>query len=636
MKQIYLLNGTEINEPDNYRELQIDVTYDKDSLSEAVTVNQWDFGVSDQRNANDAVSLLLAYIEKGKTGGTGVFEGMPFKIKLDNEKGTTYQLFDGYIDLSNANISNGLITAPAVEQGKLDWLNDVADSFSFEFLYSNVKSGNPGHISSSDFIAVPYVINKKQNAIETIVSIVTIFIVVAELKRIINGIYWDLIHCQNPLEFTFIATLVLNIIYAVGVLISLVKLIVDLFNTLIQPVKYHYGMLASTLLQKAFEYLGLGFSSSILQKHPYDKLVIIPEKYQIYEQNTGVFENVTGYLKVNQNEKLGYYKGTFGQLLRELKGKFNARLIEDGGTYYFEKQNYRPSAPVYQLPDYEDNGYGFNAEDFYSNYVISYQTDLNDKNTIQEYTGTSVQIQQIPETITNKKMVLTRGLQQVNIGFALGRRKTELNLIEKMMDVFFADLVNITKVIVDLANNITSTVNSVIGVVNKTIKALKTVGIKLSFSIPQIPKLTIPKFINQVDGSRVNMLKMETDFLIIPKMVLIDPKANPRNNVLLDGNEVYLSAKYLWDNYHYFTSFVKQTDDIHNQYLTKVTPEIPFTFDDYSKVRRSNQLLTADGKKGRITSLKFNPDKQTAVINYEVNEIYTSNLKEVIIEPNGK
>lgn len=628
MKQLYYINGVQINEPNNYPELNIDVTFDADNSSEAVTVNSWEIGVNNLSKGNDGLVLANNYIEQGLTGGTGVFEGLPYVIKLDNEQGTVYTLFDGYLDLSTANIQNGLITATAIEQGKLDWLNDVADSFSFEYLAAI------GKITTADYIAIPYVINKKINATEVIMLSTTIFVVTMQIMKEIVNLQQLEISAANPLETTAIIRLLFEIIYIIFMFAALIKLIVDLFNMLIQPVKYHYGMKASVLLEKGFEHLGLKFKSSILQTHPYDKLVIIPEKYQIFEDNTGLIRRVTGLVKSSIDVN-GFYKGTFGQLLREIKGMFNAKLIYSNETYFLEKQNFINTAAIYQLPNIEDSGHGFNYDEFYSNYLISFQTDLNDKNTIQEYTGTSYQIQQIPKVINNKKMVLAKGLQQVNINFALGKRKTDLNFIEEAMDLLFKTVVSTVKMVIRAVNIISVKVNFVINLINTTVKTLKALNVNVVFIPVSLPKLKTPTIINMIDGTRKNMLKMETDYVAVPKMVIIDVSSNIRNNVLLQGNETYLSAKYLWDNFHYFTSFV-EINGVNNQMKPKQTPEIPFTFEDYTKVRTSNKLLTADGKEGKLIKVNFNPDKQTATITYKVKEKYTDNLILKVTEPNGK
>lgn len=635
MKLRFYLQGVEINEPINYQETTIDVTFDKNQVTESVDITSWEFGVADGRNPNDALLLIKDYIQKGLIGDPGVLEGMPFRIEIDNEAGTVYNLFDGYIDVSSGKIELNKITAPAIEQGNLNWLSTRVDGFTFDFLAA-LPDGTPGKINTSDAIAIPYVINKKQHASETIIAIVTIFVVANQLLNAIKEIQKSAAGSTNPFQAMDVVKLILDILFAIALFISLVSLLFELFKALVQPVKYHYGMYVKDLLRIGFEYIGLGFQSSILNKHPYDKLVLIPEKYNIQEGNTGIFSNVVGNLKLNTNETTGWYKGTFGQLLSEVIMLFNAKTGVDNGNYYLEPQSYSNSSPKFIMPPIEDSGYEFNADQFVSNFLLTFLTDSGDRNTIQEFAGTSCQIIVEPKVINNKKMVLTKGLDYTTFNFALGKRKTELNALERIIDDFLKDLVKTIKFIVDVVNEIIRTINVIISKINKLIKKLNSLGINISFKVPSIPSVKVPDLVNYIDGTRLNMLKMESDYVNVQKLILVERKANERNNVLYAGNETYLSARYIWDNFHANKSFAVQSDGSHNQYLVYNFSDIPFTFENYEQIRRSREMFNSDNEKGFIESFKFNPIKGVCSGKYKINTLYTTNLIEKIIEPDGK
>lgn len=630
MKLRFFLQGMEIKEPTNYRETSIDVTFDKNQVTESVDINSWEFGVADERYSNDALLLIKEYIRKGLVGDPGVLEGMPYMIQIENEEGTVYNLFDGYIDVSSAKVAPAKIMAPAIEQGNLNWLSTRVDGFTFEYLYSI------GKITRDDFLPIPYVINKKQHASETIIAIVTIFITANQLNKQILEYRQLVISLANPFEITAIARLALQILYIVTLVVALITLLFELYKALIQPVKYHYGMYVKDLLRIGFEHIGMQFQSSILNKHPFDKLVILPEKFNIQENNKGIFKNVVGNLKVNTNEKVGFYKGDFGRLLSQMITFFHAKTGVDNGTYYLEKQNYNLSTPKFVIPPVEDSGYEFNADQFISNFLLTFLTDPSDRNTIQEFTGTSVQIIVEPKVVSNKKMVLTKGLDYTTFEFALGKRKTEFNYLEGLIDDFFKDLVNLIKQITIVINQVIGMVNGVISKINFLIKKLRVININININIPSLPKVKVPEIVNQIDGTRKNMLKMESDFVNVPKLLLIERKANPRNNVLIPGAENILSAKYMWENFHRFKSFAVQADGSHNQYLIYNFENIPFTFENYEQVRRSREIFNPDNEKGFVENFKFFPIKGTCSGRYKINKLYTNNLIERIIEPDGK
>ena len=80
MRKHFYINGVEVNEPNNHEETFIQLNYDNDGQSEAVTINQWEIGHDDQVSSNDGLRAVQDYITKGLSGGAGVTEGFPFQI----------------------------------------------------------------------------------------------------------------------------------------------------------------------------------------------------------------------------------------------------------------------------------------------------------------------------------------------------------------------------------------------------------------------------------------------------------------------------------------------------------------------------------------------------------------------------
>lgn len=635
MRQEYYLNGKEIHEPDNYQELFIELNYDRDGSSEAVTVNQWNIGHGgpDFGN-NDGLNVLQTSISRGLTGGPGVTEGVPFQIYISGSDFRRYLIFNGYLDLWQARVMSGVISCPAVEQGKLDWLNQVADSVSFEFLYET------GKITTADFYAVPYVINRKQKALELIITIVTLYTLAQQLKKSI-GYLIDTINDYDIIYISTIIRVIAQIIQIVVLIASMVPLLVDLYNMIIQPVKYHYGMFVADLMEKGLNHFGLQLKSSILQAAPYNDLFILPEKFAVFEKNTGIHGGVTGLIKPRTVDKKGYYRGTFGQFMRQIKQLFNARIIIRDNVLFFEKQDYDIPAPRYVMPLLDDMGYTYNYEDYKSNIVLSFATDIGDRNTIQEYQGTSVQVIHRPKVVINQKMVLAKGLEDINFGFALGKRKTTLNWVENRIETFNTLIAASSKVLLSTIEKAERAAKGAVKAVNKVIKALKLVGISTNFNLnvpnfPQGIKTQIKQIGLRADGSRIGMLKMESDYISVPKIILVKRNVIDRQRVLSAMSTTDLSAVTMWNRFHYFKTFVEDRSGQHNQKLIYDFENIPFTFDDYEKVRTSNRIFHYDGSEAELISLKWNPEQQTASGKYRVKNKYTNNLSLTIIEPDGK
>ncbi len=623
MIQRQKLDSAEVTLPNNYAELSIELNYDNDNNSSAVSTNQWDWGNGDSQDPTDGYTKIKKHLDDGLC-----FVGIPHEIIIDSQNGRQYSLFNGYVDTSKSVLSNGQISAPSVELGGVDWLNDVSDGLSFEKLYSL------GKITNDDFIKVPYCINKKQNGFEVIITVVTVFVVVDKLRDQIAVIQEMAVSATNPFESTVMIRFIIRILYITIMLTSLIGMIISLYNLVIQPVKYHSCMYVVAQLEKGLEHLGLKLSSSILQKAPFNQMAIMPEKYSQVE-NTGIMAGVAGLLDFNKSNETGFYNGTFGSLLRDMQQMFNAKIIIDkeNKILYFEKYDFAISKPKYKLPDVFDSRYEYeyNTDECYSTIIVSFTIDSQDRNTVQNYKGTSIQITTSIAGTVNPQLRLLKGLYEARIPFARGVRKTSLNVMEKILDGFYKTIGTVIDTLVATINAIIEVINQLIRLLNKFIKALLGVGIRINFEIRTISRINIPSFRNLIEN-RIGMLMMESDFVDIPKLIMI-PNRSPKDNTLLSNNETLINAKYLWDNYHYFRSFIGRNGWPGNQFLKRNISEIPFSFDDYENVRINNSIEDYSGKDCPLVSLKFNCDKQTTTGMYREQKVYATNLIETIYEP---
>jgi len=626
MKARFFIDGQEIVEPNNYQELSLDLNFDKDNPKAQVTINQWELGVGSRTDALDGVKLATDHIN----GDFGVVEGQSFMIKVGSDV-----VFNGYFDLWGSIVSCDNITAEAFEQGGIDWLNENAE-FTFEYLGEGLNNGDAGKILHTDFIPIPYIISEipdlKDLMLTTLTITSTVIILIDQIQTLIEHIAGLI----NVFQILDLVKAVLRAAFIVGLVIQLIKLSKQAFNLIIQPFKYHYGMNVLLMCQKAAEYLGKNFTCPILETD-FKHLVILPEKYQQIQNTTN--DGVFGLLNANSVNEKGYYKGTFGDLLRQLKIMFKAKIFVTDTDIHLVREDqlpseFTPAVSDYSIPDVEIDEYRFNRDDFYSNYLIDFAIDQNDKNTINEYEGTAIQIQTVPKTQRTQK-TLTKGIIQNNIQFALGKRKTELTRPEKLFKRFFKIFDALLGSVIKIVNRARKVMNSILKTLNKIIKTIRAVGINWR---PKI-QLLKPIKLNQLEDlitDRINMLKMENDFITVPKMLLVEEKLSPSKNHLLPDNETKLSAEYLWNNYHNISSFDEVEYSETNQYLIYETPEIPFTCKDYLSVKNKNTITSPDGNKGRIDSLEWNPIKETAVIKYRINNIYLSNLKTEKLIPNGK
>lgn len=624
----YYLDDIEINPPNNYAELEIELNYDTDGNQKALSINDWEFGIGDPSVGNDG--MIMCRNQFSDPSGIGVVQGKPFKIIIDNESGSSNILFDGYIDLWQAKYDRAKITASAIQTGKIDWLNDYADSFTFDYLYSINFFG------SDKFISVPYVIVKKQDTFEIVMTIVTVFVLIDKLKQQVKEVSQLAAGAGNPLEISTIPRFILQIIYIAAMLISLIALVLRIFYMLMPPVKYHNVMYVKDLFQIACDYMGFTFKSSILLSEPFYKMVIMPEKFNLTENKTGIFAGLSGDFK-NNNEKTGYYKGTFGDLIRAMKTMFYAKIVIDNGILYFEPYDFRLGNNGINVPYTFDNidSFTLNHDEFYATMILSFLTDLSDRHTIQEFPGTSVQYTQTSKSSINQQMSLLKNLNEDIIQFALAKKKTELTPIEQTLNDFLNDVQSVLNALVKIVNAAIKALNALIKAINSLIKALKKIGIKIGSDIKPLKTITPPSVGNLI-SNRIGMLKMESDFVSVAKIFLIDQALSPVNTKISSLNQSYINAKYLFNAYHYFKSFVSIDGKEDNQYLLRDSDKFPFSYSDYEQSLSNNAIFTDDGLDGKALSLKFNPQKQYATCSYKVKKTYLYNLKLDVYEPDGQ
>lgn len=623
VKTNFYLNNSLVNPPKNWQELSIDINFDKDrTTTQQISITDWEF-------VRENSEFIDKWIEDGKTTGVGALEGIPLRLELERN-GAIEKPFDGYIDLADSSsLSCNDSTVKSVQRHQIDWLNDIADSFTYEYLYRQT-----GEITKNDFVFMPYVINSVPNYTQSAVCLLSVYVLQKELTGLIEQVKALTVDLSNPFTTANgILKAVLLVAYIAIIIISLIKLLKDMIYYLIQPVKYHAGMYAKTLLEKGAKHLGLNFKSDIFSTAPYDKLFILPEKF--YNPLEFANSTILGFLTPNKNSQEGFYKGTFGDFLRAMKTMFNAKIVMDGNDIHLVRRDINLTQPQFTLPDIYNPIYRLNANEAVANYYVKFQTDLSDKNTIQQYLGTTFQVILQPKVYNYREFVLLKHLETVEIPFALAKRKEILTLPEEIVKAFLDVFSLLLNGIISVVNAIISLANLVIKLLNKIIKALKLVGIKVSWQIKAIPAVKYVSIGNLIDN-RIGMMMLETDQFNVTKAFVLSEGNQPKFNKLPVNNTTIVSAKELYNKYHYTNSFIPTTDRPNgNQYIIKQYEKVPFTYTDYVNVKKNNYIFTTLGV-AEVVTLKWNTYNQYADMTIRINKLYTNNLTKVELQPDGR
>lgn len=669
----YFIGGLEVEPPINQAEFGIELNYDKDDNSnQAVSLTEFEFGVGDQTVGNDAASLINLHRQNGLSTGVGVFEGLPIKIELTNN-GTTDILFNGYLNTSTALWDCDKVVVQATERGNIDFINDTFDSVTFAYLFEKTPLA-----TDFNFISVPYVLNSIPDNKEALIAVISLAFMVDTIGRELQAIIELAAALPNILEWTTAIRLLLRVVYVAGLIVLLVQLIKRIINLLIQPIKYHEVMTVKNLCEIGASHFGMTFESSILNDSDYaDKLVIMPKKYLQDSSTTdyGDFaeDTILGSLTPNSTDSRGYYQGTYGQLLRDLKEAINGKIIIDGTTLRLEREDYNNSAENYIVPPVDQTQYSLNGSDLKSNYTVEFLTDINDKTTLQNYEGTITQAITRPEKITrvtNKDMILMTGLDTRIIPFARATAKDGFTTPEKIIkaiapvfDPIANTIVNITNAALAVAEVILGdlgdaiiiamfgpvtyvAVSAILSLAYGTFTTLNPqaiinlfediTGLDTGINFKNLPRIEFNGIAENI-LLRDGMLLMENDFIDVPKLMLIDEGTTPVNTKINPSNSSLINSEFLYDNYHFLRNFAitgKRPNG--NQFKLYRASGVPFCYSDYKLLKNDNKLQDDLGRSGELISCSWNVENETADIDYKVNEAYTTNISVEIITPNGK
>lgn len=597
----FYLNNSIINPPSNWRELSLEVNFsDSEFKSEQITINDWNF-------VRENIDAVNTWISNGY-----IFEGIPFRIEQSDSQGATSSVFDGYIDLSDSTVFNEFgITAKSKANYSLDWLNDVATGFSFEYLFSI------GVITQSDFIDIPYIIS----SIPDYQKMITMTIGFAFVTQSLIAAGKDLISAiasltADPISYGMIFYIIIQILKFTTLLIACILLVKQIFALIIQKVKYHKGISVRRLFEKGCQHLQLTFQSSVIPNDYY----IIPKKsvVPVNPQNEFNF-GILGAFAPNEFPQFGFPSGTFAQFIIDQKELFNGKIILQGSTLIFERKDFSTSAPQYTIPDIYNPEYTLNTDEFKANFDSSFKWDLLESNTITDWKGTNFQVTVKPINVINQKMVLMRGLQQVNFNYALGKRKAELTPIEKIFDVIGEALDLIILPTVNALNAVIGVINDIIDLINDAINFIETF---VSFDFPDIPTITpiVYEPLGDVLDNRIGMLLLQADSFSENKLLALGTDGKLKVN--------QPSAKKHFDNYYsidYFSQFKKRT-----------FPTAPLTVQNYLSLKNNPNAFNESGDIIKIESVKFNIWNNFAEIKTKEPYIYTNNLNYVFTEPTGE
>lgn len=604
------IDNIEFENPANISGVQITLDYTNNGNLSVTTDGDLEFGTGNLSNKMDAYNYLKSKIDAGN-----VLFGVPIRV-YTYELNKELDIIVGYLNLWECTVDeyNRKILCPVIDGRGVENLLSKLNSVSFEYLKSI------GKIKDSDIILSPYCIHNPVNFATIAIASLTVYTILQTLKKETASLIELLQNIAGFDPWVTAAQIITRFIYISALLYTLIKVIIDIFNTLIQPIKYMAGMTVLRQLEIGFNHFGYSFESPIFTGDE-KNLTLFPEKYS--NPSNKAYNDILGWVIPNKSKQGGWYKGYFGDFCQTFLTYYNAKLVIDytNKIVRMVSRQAKNGLSSYKMPDIPRR-YTYNYEDFVANYTVEFQTDLSDKNTIQEYKGTRSTIH-LEVGQTNAINSLAKGSKIISIPFALFKVKKELSNAEKVFNAFFKVIGFVVQAMIDIVNLITSLMNTLIKAVNKIIKALELIGIKIKLRIPMIPKIKDTNIKNMV-SNRIGCFIMESDQVSTPKLAYVKEKGTPLQNKQIKE----LSADYVFETYHSVNIFSRG-----NQYkLYEETPKLSMTFTDVNSFVVSNYMANGD----EIEQVVWNPYERTGTIKSKKPYLYINNLKESKIVEDGR
>jgi len=586
-KSRWILNGNVINAPKEWQTAEALATFDNDAIQASISIDRFKF-------VNAEATALLNHISAGMSGGVGITEGIPFKVELLNNTNQR-TIFDGMADLSDGVEINEFLNEVSCKlklRDELLGLEEKLSALSFGYLEKQL------HIFTAlDYVSIPYIVHKKSNILDTIIISITLYMMTKELIENIKQLYNDAknlaAHIAGGATGTLagiifsIISLIFEVIYAALLLAAILKLATNLFTQLIPFKRKAKALTFSTALSKVCSYLGYGFNSHITDL---DVVCYIPSNFN-YDSTTnlGIIDQLVGNKKgVPSSSDYGYNCVEFFELAKKL---FNGKYAIVNGVVNFHNTDdpYWNQLSTYQLPSIRNQIKHYNTNELKANRYLTFDVDYADEWTIDDYEGTAFEAITSPIVINEAKLNQLKGLDEIRFGACLASKQ----IAESGFETFLKQLAS-------------------------TIDGMLTLfgGVAV--------------FQQKFQGN-IGTMKIATNNWTKPKVVKVD------SNKKLVARSAW-SAKYINNTYYIGRSFVATVNGLQNYGQKEVyqNVKIPFGLNDFVLLIQNSYLNLPDGSLGKITSCKYRFSADYAIIDYYIRRPYTTNLKEIYVEPTNQ
>jgi hypothetical protein len=508
----------------------------------------------------------------------GLFEGIPYRVEMAPNISLEY-----FIDLTDA--SNVFKTHECEVKIKRRLANDSffdnANATTFELM---LKRG----VNFPTF-DVPYLIIK-DNQLEVGISLsISIFSITKELILAVREVQESIAEIVQATTLNagvppsvdtgdiiaLYIKLAARIAYFIALALAIVDLANQLFELIFPPLRYLKGCKLIDLLTVGCAHLGYTFQSSTLQAFSNYTVLPVP----LVRDRESIFDITPSSLILPFNKGVPSSSdtvSTLGALMDAAATLINGETRVINGVVRLERWDFYQNAttnqilPALNLQAERDDAFSYNVDDIWKRYYIHYNLDLGDLHTMDVmYNYHDAEFSTEPTSFLNADLVSIKGLNDVNPPFSLGRRKTMFTELELTAKIFF---------------NLIDTITGVFG--NGT------------------------SFESQID-KRLGALIISQNFFTQTKLLWTIGGNQPQNYLN------YLSAKSLWENFHFINQIQLRDAIIKNDARVMLTGAEFVTL-------LNNNYAVIDGQTCEILRIEFLDETHFSQITYKTPNDYAN------------
>ena len=259
-----LIKGQQVKEPIDWQNNTIHASYGTDSPQPQIETDRFEYTL-------DGAAKIIEHKDNGD-----IFEKLPIQ-QIYRQDDDTYVALDGYFDVSDG-YEELLPTWGEEERPNRVLVKFKQDESVTNFLsqINGVSYGSlvqDGTITNSDYTTIKTAIVKRANFLEVATIILTIYLIQKQIQDVIKSIK-DSVQQVIALASTppfggvgaiilAVASLILQVAYAVVLIALLAKLIKQLIELMLPPIVKNKGIKFRTLLEKSCEKYGYTLESPI-------------------------------------------------------------------------------------------------------------------------------------------------------------------------------------------------------------------------------------------------------------------------------------------------------------------------------------------------------------------------------------